>query len=302
MTSAAVRTPVHEHRHRHRHRMLGTACSRAARIGLALADPRITSGRPPEEIPAPGRRERRVIFRRHCHRRVSPRLISPSISRLSSCPQYAARNVLRTLVRPESEHQPPSLCKRPVCLKVPLDVPLDFRNPIVSVPFRLFVVFRTPMPKTSVDQYCNFLLCECDVDGSAQTRHRLEVHPVPQAPSMENSAHFQLGQGVASPVALHRTADRVVTSPAQAILVFCMAAIACKPALEGEAFQNLHPDAEARTNIVELLDFVRESATRITDASQENLQSIQKGEGRLRWHTRLTCAIQYPRTSARWAP
>jgi hypothetical protein len=69
-----------------------------------------------------------------------------------------------SFVLPDSENPPSRTSEGSVHLAVTFDVPLQFPRPELAVRARVGCVFRTSMPKTSINKDSKVLSRKCDVD------------------------------------------------------------------------------------------------------------------------------------------
>jgi hypothetical protein len=89
----------------------------------------------------------------------------------------ARRHVACRLVLPVPRDNPARAAKRRVHFFVALDVARELRPPIVGVPLRVRRMHRTPMPKTTVNEYGDPLGGEHYV-GSSPSAQRREIDSI----------------------------------------------------------------------------------------------------------------------------
>ena len=88
-------------------------------------------------------------------------------------------------VLPKSQHDPTSLVELMVRVCVPRLVALHLPLPPVAVCARLDVVLRTAVPEAPVHEDSEPNTREGDVNGPAVVARHLDLHAVPESPSVQ---------------------------------------------------------------------------------------------------------------------
>lgn len=116
-------------------------------------------------------------------------------------------------VLPDAEH-PPSLGPRHGGrLRIALDVPREFRFPVLGMRDRNHPVLGASVPEAAVDEDGETSSGEDDVRPTALIAPGREIDAVPVSARVQELTNRQLGSGVPTPIRLHRLRSARGTGP-----------------------------------------------------------------------------------------
>ncbi|MEY2425858.1 MAG: hypothetical protein QOI61_1430 [Actinomycetota bacterium] len=129
---------------------------------------------------------------------VTPRQLPrrrPSIP-LTDRRDNRVRDQLGILVFPHPHDLPSRSSQTLVRVGISRPVAVDLRRPPLRIPSRATAMFRTAVPKASVDEHRQSLAGKHDVRRTSQPRHRPNLHAIPKPASVQSSANTHLGRSV----------------------------------------------------------------------------------------------------------
>lgn len=112
-------------------------------------------------------------------------------------------SLVKLLVLPDSDRQPPSGFEDRVISAITSDVAGDLRRPIMPIGSRLVSMHRAPMPKAAIYKYSHFPPAEDQVRLAAKLGERSRVEPVSHASTVQRRAKSELCLRVLRAVPLH---------------------------------------------------------------------------------------------------
>lgn len=113
----------------------------------------------------------------------------------------------RVLVFPETQNSPPQSFEMLRGLAVTLRIVVQLRPPPTGIRPGVRCVFRTAVPKASVDEHCDVWAGEGDVDASARPTGHWAVQAVAMSRSMQQTTHSHFGRCVSTCLAAHAVGD-----------------------------------------------------------------------------------------------